>query len=350
MCEKISQCVIKFSKIFDYIKNTLGAVFFSGAVFFLNINGENEEICTRILKVQITTMGFEVNRKKHFLTWSCPVDADEHPIPSKELLLTFLKTKGDLEKFVIACELHESGKKHYHAYIEMNIHTRDVRFFDYGVHPNWQKGIFERHVKYCKKHGDFITEGCEGKVNHFKEASLKRSAEDAIEYLWENEPKSMLLHGHNIERNVRRKLDINKLSPRLYYGPYRFKAPADWDRDKQTLLVTGPVGTGKTQWARYFCDHQGGYFYCKSSLECLKHYKGQPWIIFDDINVTKYNFDCWADVFDVNDGGAIPARYGDIIIPPGVKKIWLQNPSVQIKDAHNRVLHNRRSYEIDYFY
>jgi len=185
-------------------------------------------------------------------------------------------------------------------------------------------------------------------VSHFAEASKKRTAEKAIGYLWEHEPKSMCVNGHNIERNLKRKLDASKFAATLYYGPYRFEPPADWDDSKQTLLVTGDVGIGKTQWARHYAEHNGGYFYCKGSLEALKHYKGQPWIIYDDIKVAKYNFDCWSDVFDVSDGGAIEARYGDIMIPPGVKKIWLQNPTVQIKDVYNRVLNGRRSLEVDY--
>jgi len=56
-------------------------------------------------------MPFQVQRKKHFLTYSCPKDLDENPIPSKEALLDFVKTKGELDRFVVACELHESGKK-----------------------------------------------------------------------------------------------------------------------------------------------------------------------------------------------------------------------------------------------
>lgn len=295
-------------------------------------------------------MPFRVQRKKHFLTWSCPQDEDEHPFPSKNRLSDFIHTKGEVDKFVIACELHMSGKKHYHAYVEMEVDTHNSRYFDFmGVHPNWKTGVFVRHTKYCRKHGDYIEEGCEGKINHFAEASKKRTAEEAIDYLWENEPKSMCTLGHNIERNIRRKLDTTKFAATLYYGPYRFKAPADWDSSKQTLLVTGDVGMGKTQWARHYAEHAGGYFYCKGSLEALKHYKGQPWIIFDDIKVAKYNFDCWTDVFDVSDGGAIEARYGDILIPPGVKKIWLQNPTVQIKDAYKRVLNGRRSFEVDYY-
>lgn len=301
-------------------------------------------------------MPWRVQRKKHFITWSNPTTCSENPIESKEELLEFCKTKCDIERFSIGCELHgekskNPGATHYHAYIEADIDSYDERLFDFkGVHPNWKAGVYARHVKYSQKFGDFITEGCDGKVNHFAEATKKRKSEDAIEYLWEHEPKQMVLHGHNIERNLRRKLDASKFAYTPYYGPYRFQAPADWDRNTQTLLVTGDVGIGKTQWARWFCEHEGGYFYCKGSLECLKHYKGEPWIIYDDIKVGKYNFDCWGDVFDVFDGGAIEARYGDIQIKPGVKKIWLQNPTVQIKDAYNRVLNGRRSFEIDYFY
>ncbi len=296
------------------------------------------------------TKKFRAQRKKQFLTYSCPKALEENPITTHEALRDFLLSKGETDRFSIGKELHQDGGVHWHAYFEQEVDTVDCRYFDFlGVHPNWKTGVYARHVKYTQKFGEFIQEGCEGKVDHFAEAFKKRKSGEAIEYLYEHEPKHMAINGHNIERNVRRRLDAAKFEYRPYYGPYQFQAPADWDCDTQTLLITGEVGIGKTQWARYYAEHHGGYFYCKDSLECMKHYKGESWIIYDDIKVGKYNFDCWAGVFDVADGGSISQRYADIQIKPGVKKIWLQNPTVQIKDAYRRVLNGRRSYEVDYF-
>lgn len=303
--------------------------------------------------------GFHVNRKKHFLTWSCPVDADENPISSKEVLLDALKERGEIDRYSIGKELHENGKTHYHAYIECDINSHDCRLFDIvGVHPNWAKGVFARHVKYSQKFGDFISEGCDPKVNHFKEASKKRTAEEAIDYLWDNEPKSMCVNGHNIERNLKRKLNAGKHFGRVYYGPYRFVPPADWDRDSQTLVVTGTQGIGKTQWAKQYCLHEDGeFFYCKRSPTCLKHYKGEKWIIYDDIEVEhfqKLGWNNWACMFDVADGDQVMGPGiridADYQIPPGVKKIWLRNAEQErLLDRVNQVFHNnRRSYCVDY--
>jgi len=66
---------------------------------------------------EIKPKKFRINRKKVGLTWSCPTDKDDNPIESKEKLLEFLELKGGHCQYVVAKELHESGKKHYHAYV-----------------------------------------------------------------------------------------------------------------------------------------------------------------------------------------------------------------------------------------
>lgn len=293
---------------------------------------------------------FRCQRNKNFLTYQCPTDCTENPIKSKEELLHFLHGKVDIDRFSIGCEINSNkgeneGAFHYHAYIEGKVDSYDCRFFDFkGVHPNWIKGSYARHVKYSQKFGDFITEGCEAKVDHFREALKLESSKDAINYLFEHEPKSMLLYGHNIRRNLERKLDSDKFAGKRYYGPYCFQPPKAWDSDIQTLVIVGDKGAGKTQWAKHYCDYQGGFLFCKGSLDALKHYNGQPWIIFDDIRVEDYpQMKCWSEVFDVCDGGGVKMRHKDAQIPPGVKKIWLCNQDrFPIPDIGGRVFENNR--------
>lgn len=196
------------------------------------------------------------NRTKFFLTYSCPVDKEDNPITGRQELLDFLSSvppENSIKAYSVAEELHKNGKRHYHAYIEYDTafcHNDAVRVFDYeGVHPDILRGVPYRHIKYCAKTDDDVLTNCEGKVDHFKEAVHKRTDEDAITYLWEHEPKSMCVQGHNIERNIRRKLDptADRFAP--YYGPYREVPRADWRPTEKALIVEGDPGLGKTQWA-----------------------------------------------------------------------------------------------------
>lgn len=139
------------------------------------------------------------------------------------------------------------------------------------------------------------------------------------------------------------------MNPRLYYGPYMFNPK--WDAESKTLVVVGEPGVGKTQWARWYCASEG-YFYCKNRLDCMRHYNGEAWIIFDDIHVEDYiNVDLQG-VFDVESGGSIAARYAPIDFPENVKRIWLCIPAnfKLIPDKKGNILpNNRKAVTIDYY-
>lgn len=107
------------------------------------------------------------------------------------------------------------------------------------------------------------------------------------------------------------------------------------------LEVIGEPGTGKTQFFRYMCSHDGGYFYCKGTLECLRHYRNQPWIIFDDVTVELS--DC-NSLLDVENGGSIKSRYADIIIPAGVKRVFIHNGTITWSGFMAAI--NRRKYTV----
>lgn len=303
---------------------------------------------------------FRVNRKKHFLTYSCPVDCDENPIPSKEYILEFMKQVGEIDRYSIGCELHENGKKHYHVAIDFvdKVETENCRYLDLcGVHPNWIL-CKPRHWRYTQKFGDFIATEI---VDIWGEATRKRTAQEAIDFLWEKQPQEMVKYGHNIERNLRRRIDTVSKPALRWYGPYLPQAIQNWKPDEQTLVVVGPVGRGKTQWAKYFAEHSGKrWCYVKNSIEALKHQwkPGVELVIYDDIGIEKYQnssgagkHDDWGDVFDITDGGSINFRGGsEFQMPPGVWKMWLTNPDRwnSLLDPGGRVLNGRRSFVMDY--
>jgi len=275
---------------------------------------------------------FRVNRKKFGLTYSCPVDADDNPIESKEALLSFLERFGPLQ-YIVAVEPHKSGKAHYHVFAKYDvaINSSNSRIFDLnGVHPNiispgkgWEG--------YCVKQPEYIT-------NYYERGSFKRAAEavtwtEAADILWEREPKFMLQHGTSVESNWKRR-KISSIPDTVYFGPHQPLYP-EWKPAKKTLYVEGAAGTGKTQWAYYWARHQGGYFKCKNYFH-LKGYCGQPVIIFDDcvIKDEEWGLEEWKNLFDVeganqyglNGGGG----GGVAVVPAGVIRIFLCNGTHRI--------------------
>ena len=95
------------------------------------------------------------NGKQFFLTYSQSGDL------SKEQLLTFLRTKGELKTYVIGSERHVEGGNHLHAVVTYEATVRGgARLFDCeAVHPNVQPCRSLAACRtYAKKDGDYIEE------------------------------------------------------------------------------------------------------------------------------------------------------------------------------------------------
>lgn len=265
---------------------------------------------------------FRFNAVKAGLTYSCPVDKEDNPVGSCQDLLEWLVlTFGDLKKYSIGREDHKNGKKHFHAYLwfESKVNSTNVRVFDFkGVHPDIIHSPKRGWEVYCTKDKDYISNYW--KEDFFSEARDKDTWAEASGVLWDRKPEFMFKYASQAEKNYMSRKK-RKVEPRLYYGPHIDLKFPGWDEHVQALELVGRAGWGKTQWARYHCSFDG-YFYCKGTLNCLKFYGGEPWIIFDDI--THALTDCIA-LLDVENGGAIPARYSDYVIPPGVRRIFISN-------------------------
>lgn len=278
--------------------------------------------------------GFRVQRKKFGMTWSCPVDCDDNPIESKEEVKEFLQDLLGTGEYTIGEELHESGKRHYHAYYNADnaFESKNPRVFDLkGVHPNILKPK-KYWVAYCAKHTNYIT-------NHYeecpyKEMYKKRTWEEAQEYILNKKPRDFALYGKRLKENW----EMVNTPPRtsvVYCGPY--KPFPSWDKSK-SLVLTGKAGMGKTQHAKWYCAQNGGFYYVKGRMDKLKHYDGSPWIIFDDI-VIPDNWKQWDinALVDVENGGELPFRYGNADIPGGVMRIFITNGQLCLPDQYGDV-------------
>lgn len=164
--------------------------------------------------------------------------------------------------------------------------------------------------------------------------------------LWKKEPKWMLERASQVEANFAKRAKVSTMAT-IYFGPYQDIAP-EWNASKHALILTGPAGFGKTQWARWWCDHNGGYLYCKGKIEkSIKSYTNEKCIIFDDATVpTGFDINDWNSLLDVENGGEMQFRHTNACIPPGVIRIWIRNSSAPLWGADPDGALERRVYRV----
>lgn len=259
------------------------------------------------------------------------MELENHPFDREgvlEYILGELQKLAGLKWYTIAREKHESGKWHYHASIEFEkaYQTRDERFADIdGVHPNIIKPG-KGWLNYCKKDNDFISNYEE---SIFKRARDADTWDEANDILWED-PKFMLQFGQSAERNwKRRKLGV--CCDVVYYGP-SIREPENWNAAKQTLVIEGASGIGKTQWALDYGRRAGGYLKV-GHYQKLKEWRGEPVIIFDDCDdsLNDQDVSTWISITETESTRDFRVLHGVVTIPP-VIKIILTNGSLSPRD------------------
>lgn len=289
--------------------------------------------------------GFRVNRCCFGLTYSNPTTTDgtvgQNPVGSNEALLEFLVDKYGSCDYIIGEEVHKDEGIHFHAYIKYhsNVDSIDCRLFDFnGVHPNLvpgKPGIGWK--KYCVKEKKYITnfyEECP-----YSQALACDTLKEALDHLWKKRPRDMAMSCHNVENNMAKRFAAT-IVYKLYYGPYpkHFYPPSDWDPTTHSLLLVGPPGIGKTQFARYLlgdCD------YVKSKPEQLKKCSMSKPILFDEICMLKMDPEDSKEITDVENGGTVGARYNNIEIPPGLTHVFCSNMLHPFRDP-NQAVYGRR--------
>lgn len=272
---------------------------------------------------------FRINRKKVGLTYSCPTDAEENPIPSCEKLLEFMENKGGLGQYIVAKEKHESGKKHFHVYFyyDNKIDTIDPAFFDaFGVHPNiinpgvgWQG--------YCKKDKDFITNM---EVNPFTAALDQGSVEKAMDFLWKKRPQCMALNGDRIEKNIAKRMRTAPAARPPFTGPWKWPMLEDIN----SVVLLGPSNIGKTQFAKAHFDNA----LFVNHMDRLKDFDEtvHDGIIFDDMDFLHMPRTTQIHLTDWDEDRDIHVRYGVARIPAGTKKIFTCN-SMCLNDCDDAI-------------
>lgn len=175
-------------------------------------------------------------------------------------------------------------------------------------------------------------------MSDYKTALAMPTVDDAIAHLWQTQPKDMCHSGHNIEANLRKRFKPT-LEQKRYFGPFaKHFYPIDFDPSTHALLLTGPPGVGKTQFARYFlgdCD------YIKGTLEGLRCLDFDKPVLFDEISMLAADPEQSKEITDVENGGTIAMRYKDVSIPPSVPRVFCHNVSHPFRNP-NEAVYGRR--------
>ena len=304
-------------------------------------------------------VSFRFNAKKVGLTYSCPrsgpcaaLPTGEHatdcecanPIEAHADVLRAMHEKFGRSKYIIGKEQHVNGAVHWHAFFHFDekIDSQDVRCFDIeGVHPNIIRAPGAGWQSYCKKEKEFTSNMDD---NPYMKAMGLSTAQEAIDYLWETVPDQMCKHAHNIEANIRKRKRTPP-EPKIWLGPYpKDYYPEKWDPTSHSLLLYGPPEKHKTQFARYLLAHTcGEHDFVKRGVEQLKTIPLDKPFVFDEIYLSDPKTSPWdsREITDVENGGTINARYGDIAIPPGIPRIFTSNYEHPFKNPQESVYKRR---------
>lgn len=311
---------------------------------------------------------FRINRKKIGLTYACPVGMDKNPIGSCEELQAAIEAVVGMGIWIIAEEMHQDDdgnehptRNHFHVYYaadaKMNITSQ--RAFDVcGVHPRIESASpGHGWINYVAGEGSHSEKKQVRVIDNRKKSAwalaLKAptvAAANAI--LVEAHPRDVLLHGRSITANLQDRLYSAPVR-RCFNGPYRELKMAVG----KSTWWEGPPGMGKTEAAHYLMRHLTGsvpeepqkYLYVKGTLSALKHLKAwHQGIIFDDVQIPEeWGIFHWNTLFDINDEGSLPARYGDVHVPAGMIKLFICNGNMMSPPSHESVTRRVEKYAVD---
>lgn len=288
---------------------------------------------------------FRFQRKDVGLTYSCPVERS-HPIESRARIVDILTDKYGPNYHEVVREFHESGENHYHAWFKFDtrIDSDNPRLFDIdGVHPNILKGKPGPGWRtYLRKADTAMLTNVEPCA--YKQALEAATVEQGLDILALRRPGDYLRFGESMERNLRRRLQAIP-SPIEYFGPYVPEwFPHTWNPSTHSLLIWGPPGINKTQYARWLMRHLVGDFdYIKGNYECIKRISGRKPFIHDEVNclVERCCPTVSREITDVENGGEVVCRNSNMYIPPGLPRIFISNIAFPFRNPQDSV-YNRR--------
>lgn len=245
---------------------------------------------------------FRLNGKCFYLTYP------KHE-GTKEALLEFLSSKGEIERYCIARELHEDGTPHLHAYVvyATRKNFKSPSCFDFlDKHGNYQIPRNKKDViAYVAKQSDFIA-NFDVKAKY--DSMLQKKRDISVE----------LMSGKELHV-------VTKEHPELLFGYARLKkdieqykldsvsVPRIYPRDCIWLL--GEPGTGKSYWARTTYPT----LFEKPQNKWWDGYNNEDVVLIDDLDSESMGhlLKIWADQYSFigeTKNGTIRPTYKTLIV------------------------------------
>lgn len=266
---------------------------------------------------------FRLSGRAVFLTYTkVPEDL------SKEDLLAKLRLKCapySIEEYSIGRETHADGTWHMHAYLKFDrkANFRGSARLDLEglIHGNYKPGKAV-HIKYSQKDGDFIT-NCASAGSYIGKAK-NGDFDGAIADFEAAHPMQYILNLPKVKSNLRL-LGSPILGHHPYYGPWPedlTSGTAGWTPKTTTLILLGPSGIGKTQWALaqfvspLLISHSDG-------LKALR--PEHDAVIFDDMSFNHWPRTSAIHLVDLECDRQINVKFGCVTLPARLPRILTSN-------------------------
>jgi len=273
------------------------------------------------------TNTFRCRGKCFFITYAqCPADHQE--------IFEFIKSKNGAYTCV-AKELHEDGNTHYHAFVKFQSRRElGPRFFDFrSYHPNVQAARNPAaSLTYVKKDGEFLEHGTNELDVESNDVPDPTSFQSEFAFLNECHKRKIpygyaqrfwaLANASDAAYTIRDGPTDEQYTSRVCRNLQTFDF--DWEGCPKSLILEGPAGCGKTEWAKYklpkpilFVRH----------LDLLRHYNPSihKSILFDDMNFDHLPRSTWIFLLDRENPQQVHVRYGVAQIPSMVPKCFTTN-------------------------
>lgn len=266
---------------------------------------------------------------------------------SRETVANHLLALGPVERMVVCQESHQDQGVHFHAMVtykkrldllsgplafRIGDRTASVR----KANGKGRVGLQESCVRmwnYCLKEDKSpLIRGDPPSVSKKRnrndsfatamELAISSGVRAAMEHLAEEEPYELVTRRDAIERGLtaHRLMHVQVEVPARSLNDFDLST-VFFNHDFHSLFVSGPSGTGKTQFARALLPDA-----CVvSHVDQLRTADFSKGVIFDDFSVRKWPAESVIHLCDWEVGRGVHCRYATAFIPAHTRKIFTTN-------------------------
>lgn len=153
---------------------------------------------------------------------------------------------------------------------------------------------------------------------YYTQAFRCENTKESMRIIIDNCPRDYALYGSAIERNIR---TMKKPRTEIRFHLEDFNLP-EIDFEEKAILIWGPTGTGKTQFAK---AHFTNPLVVRHIDELNNLHDEHDGIVFDDMSFTNRPPNTIIHLLDWDEVSQIHCRYKNAVIPAHTRKIFTYN-------------------------